>query len=445
MNTTFPADADHLFVSYAWEDRALADWLTRKLTSEGYRVWCDRFKMLGGESFPKEIDQAIKTKTFRVLALLSKHSLNKANPLKERTLALGLAKQWGVDFLIPLNVDALSPSDLNWMLSDLTFIAFSSWTEGFSQLLKKLHSVAAPRPWGEQGRGIAASTFVPAEATLARQDTLFSNVFNFRSIPKRLNVYTTECSQTLEDFRESNHWSAYSIGTKCVSFDAPQDSSDLRFTLEREIDRFHETEIDGVALTTLMPNLLRQSLEYLLLKKGLRRDSASRMIYFPTGMFPSDNLSFRGYGGRATHFGVSGVRRLGAERFRYHVSPSFFMRSDLGSEFSAQMRLRLFITDLSGKPLEPSAAFPRRKAVAKNWFNHQWASRQWGVAQFLSDGSDAIRLGGCESEPLVLDAIPMSGSLPTSVNDKYLEPIRKKLKAKNPDLVEDESEPEVSA
>ena len=39
--------ADHLFLSYAWENAALVDWLVRRLTAEGYRVWCDRFQMLG--------------------------------------------------------------------------------------------------------------------------------------------------------------------------------------------------------------------------------------------------------------------------------------------------------------------------------------------------------------------------------------------------------------
>jgi len=32
---------DHLFISYATEDGALAEWLTLKLTAAGYRVWCD--------------------------------------------------------------------------------------------------------------------------------------------------------------------------------------------------------------------------------------------------------------------------------------------------------------------------------------------------------------------------------------------------------------------
>src|SRR5437660_515138 len=39
-----------LFISYATEDAALAQWLTLKLTAAGYRVWCDRVKLLGGES-----------------------------------------------------------------------------------------------------------------------------------------------------------------------------------------------------------------------------------------------------------------------------------------------------------------------------------------------------------------------------------------------------------
>src|SRR5438045_6308152 len=48
-----PIVRDHLFISYATEDRSLAEWLTRKLTADGYRVWCDCFSLLGGESYPR--------------------------------------------------------------------------------------------------------------------------------------------------------------------------------------------------------------------------------------------------------------------------------------------------------------------------------------------------------------------------------------------------------
>jgi hypothetical protein len=87
----------------------LAEWLTLKLTAAGFRVWCDRFKMLGGERWPEDIDDAIKTQTLRMLHLLSKYSLHKENPSKERQLGLTLSKEHKEDFLIPLNVDGIRP------------------------------------------------------------------------------------------------------------------------------------------------------------------------------------------------------------------------------------------------------------------------------------------------------------------------------------------------
>src|SRR5438552_18689710 len=133
---------EHLLINYATEDCALAACLTRKLTAEGYRVWCDRFKLLGGESYPREIDDAIKNRTFRMLSLLSRASLTKPNPLKERTLGLKIAAARGIDFVIPLNVDGLSATELDWMTTDLTYIPFShGWAPGLRQLLAKLQSI----------------------------------------------------------------------------------------------------------------------------------------------------------------------------------------------------------------------------------------------------------------------------------------------------------------
>ena len=90
---------DHLFISYATEDADLTKWLALKLTSEGYAVWCDMLKLRGGESYPKNIDEAIKNRTFRFIALLSRASLSKPNPLKERTLALNIARKRNEDLL----------------------------------------------------------------------------------------------------------------------------------------------------------------------------------------------------------------------------------------------------------------------------------------------------------------------------------------------------------
>ncbi len=80
------------------------EWLTLRLTAEGYKVWCDRMKLLGGESYPKDINTAIKWRTFRFLTVLSHQSIAKPNPLKERTFALNLARERNENFIVPINL-----------------------------------------------------------------------------------------------------------------------------------------------------------------------------------------------------------------------------------------------------------------------------------------------------------------------------------------------------
>src|SRR5690242_2630178 len=147
MCNPLPTDSDPrklLFISYAYEDQVFAKWLARKLAFYGYGVWFDQIKILGGESWVKEVDVAIKERSFRVLGLLSNGSIGKENPRKERTLALQLAKQRNIDdFLITLNLDGVQP---DWTLSDISWISFrESWVDGLRRLLKKLESLNAPR------------------------------------------------------------------------------------------------------------------------------------------------------------------------------------------------------------------------------------------------------------------------------------------------------------
>ena len=159
MCADFTEGRDHLFISYASEDIALAEWLTFKLTSLGYKVWCDRIKLFGGESYPKDIDVAIKNRTFRFLALLSYASLNKPNPLKERTTSLNIAEKRKEDFVIPLNLGVEKPQ-LPWQFSDLTWVDFSkNWATGLAGLLKALRKAETPCPL-ENARDMVSDSII---------------------------------------------------------------------------------------------------------------------------------------------------------------------------------------------------------------------------------------------------------------------------------------------
>jgi hypothetical protein len=178
----------HLFISYAEEDVALAKWLARKLASFGYAVWFDQLKMLGGEPWPQTIDDAIKNRTFRMLALMSVNSISKPNPTKERTLALRIARQRKIpDFLITLKVDS---AELDWQTTDISYIAFNrGWADGLRRLIKKLTAISAPKTLSN-GAAIAASTFSMGDNLCeSTNEQLRANVIRVRAIPEILTGF----------------------------------------------------------------------------------------------------------------------------------------------------------------------------------------------------------------------------------------------------------------
>ena len=138
---------DHLFLSHAPADWALAEWLTLHLTTEGYRVWCSRFPLLGGERYPRNVRAAIAERTFRVLALVSRTSHSAPAAAAERALALDAAPARGSGFLIALTVDEECAATGQVAFPSTPLIPFHErWETGFAQLLATLRSVEAPRP-----------------------------------------------------------------------------------------------------------------------------------------------------------------------------------------------------------------------------------------------------------------------------------------------------------
>src|SRR3989441_8251995 len=318
---------EHLLISYATEDWALAEWLTRKPTAEGYRVWCDRFMLLGGESYPREIDEAIKNRTFRMLSLLSRASLVKPNPLKERTLALNIGRERGIDFVIPLNVDGLRPTELDWMTSDLTFIPFShGWASGLRQLLAKLESINAPRPLRD-GREIAASTFLPGGVLRHDPESLYSNIFQATMPDTLLRFNASPGIQQEERDALLLTWPFYSVSSTVVlAFDNPSPAAleGRTVTLDAGVRWGEALDINGIRTRNIIKFLLNRTMAARALALGLRPTPNGRAMYFPWGLLEKDRLWFHGYSGKETFINVTSERTLWrptkSENYRYYLA-----------------------------------------------------------------------------------------------------------------------------
>lgn len=144
---------DHLFVSFAPDDWALAEWLTLRLTREGYRLWCSRFPILGGESYPRQVEEAIATRAFRVLLLVSRAAMSNANTMRDATLALELGRPREQSLLIPLLVNDVEPASFEGVFATTPRISFCDrWETGLTALLAMLMEAGAPRPLSDAER-----------------------------------------------------------------------------------------------------------------------------------------------------------------------------------------------------------------------------------------------------------------------------------------------------
>ncbi len=410
---------DHLFVNYATEDGAFAEWLTLKLAGEGYAVWCDRVKLLGGESYPKDIERALHERTFRVLSLISRASKEKDNPLKERTIALNIAKARKQEFVIPLNVEAIPSDELPWQLSDLTYIPFhSSWADGLVQLLKKLRLIDAPQ------------TFTPARDSVREYmqdrgrlsgtpERLWTNLLPITAIPESVLRIRLHEKLTPEIAAQWIHWpeSADIVG----ALEGPPAGVEVDAVEEvpwRVNPDFEQRTIARDILTFL----LKEGLRSLALRKGLRESADETYLYFPSGLVPKDHQRFVTYDGSKTYVNVVGERGAyttsGIERFRYHLALEFWPELFRHGDPVIQVRNRVYLTDVSGAPLEGIKLVRRRKLLCRDWWNHQWVSRLIASISFLGDANGEIALTERAQRRLVISATPLTVTAPTGINEE---------------------------
>lgn len=391
---------EYLFISYATEDGAFAEWLALRLSAEGYRVWCDRIKLLGGESYPRDIDDAIKRSTYRFLAVLSSSSLLKPNPLKERTLALSVAAQRKEPFVIPLNLTGLSASELDWMTADLTFIPFHhGWADGLARLLKALEKAEVPKALPD-GRSLVAQFVATRHARSPRHERLWSNVVEVSKLPRFLLQLSAKPG--ILDQRLAR-WPRYRENDR-VSwvFEIPQ-GLDVAC---RKVDWRAEAPASGIRPRNVAVNLVREYIRHRCLARGLKMaDDGTRygQLYFTPEASHNGWLSFDSYDGTRGRVKAIGERRFWVgqdvrETTRYHLAPLFVPMFDVFDTPSIVIRLRLQLTDHLGTALPLAKAIRRRKAICRNWWNYEWLARVLAVSQWLTHGDDAnlALTDGCE-------------------------------------------------
>jgi hypothetical protein len=180
-----------IFLNHATpQENQFTAWLAAKLSLAGYEVWCDFHRLRGGQDFWDVIEDVIRNKTFRFVAITSKISQTKKGVQKELALAVTIEKKI-TDFVIPVRIDDLKFDDLKISVLRKNVVDFyGNWQKGLLSLLTTLKeantpaSTSSPRkalPWLFSDDQMVVKLTSSAE-------TLETNWFPIQSTPQVLNT-----------------------------------------------------------------------------------------------------------------------------------------------------------------------------------------------------------------------------------------------------------------
>jgi hypothetical protein len=186
--------------------------------------------------------------------------------------------------------------------------------------------------------------------------------------------------------------------------------------------------IDGVPACNLIPELIRKALLVRCRQRGLVLCEDRRLFYFPVGLVNGERLTFRGMAGDGSWVAPTGERTFGSgarkSTYCYALAPDFYVHEEPVIGRSVLVRMRLRMTDSSGKLMAKRAALSRRKHLCKGWWNAEWRNRMLAVMQFLADG-EQILLGDCADEQIMISGLPLLLNAPVRLDDAAIKDARR--------------------
>jgi hypothetical protein len=401
---------DVLFLSHANpEDDLVTGWLALQLAREGYAVWCDLTKLLGGEAFWDDIQEAIEYRTAKFLYVLSRNSNSKDGPLAELTVARDVERKLKLrDFIIPLHIDHLPHNEMHILLRRLNTIPFrKSWAAGLNQLVEKLQKQKVPKKRGFGPRAVNEwwkSHFSAETGIQRRRAETLSNYFDLEGLPEVIYIHALTGGHARDDLAESLPYSALVQGDSLIAF-APADDFAAKLG-DGRIWNSHSVKLEEFLPDQQNRNhvytLLRLAWEKMAESKGLKAHpmSVGKAFWFAKDQVLKDRVAFSrpdGSPGYRSLVGYSSVGKTpdGEKRVRYwHYAvrpvpnpgpaPGFWIKSHV-----------LFSDDGRNIWTSPGRLHAARRSQCSDWWNDLWRDRLLTTMSWLAgdEAEIAIPLG----------------------------------------------------
>ena len=411
---------DTLLIDHTVVDHAVATWLARKLSLEGYKTWCYGTAPIAGEDADSTIRTLIQNRAIHYLPILSREALDELNFISRCGAALSRD-----DFVLPCWSDSLDELASTSKLFQCEAARFdTSWSTGLRAVLGRLQAKGiSGNLESDQGRAIALRAYMPEPVIKVVPERVFSNVFSV-TVPKSILIFELDRgleADVLNLLKRS--WAFVKVSTtKLLAFDYAPEAIPLRgtpnipeYAWENIHGRVGKNSIDVVK------ELIRKSLEVACYRAGLEFCDDRKVIYFPDNNGTQRRAHFQHIDGRKTNVAMTGEQQYGwgenKSRFRYQLSPRFKVDRDEDGQWWVATRIYVRVTDCSGILYQKKDIIRRRKSVTKGWWNKHWLARTLGIMQALKhDLNDEFIEVGTGKRQVLVNTLPTEWECPIAID-----------------------------
>lgn len=435
-----------LFISHATpENNEVARWLALRLAAEGYPVWCDLTKLLGGEPFWKEIETAIRDRTCKFIFLLSKESNEKQGTRDELEVASTVRKLVDDDrFIIPLRVDDMDFSKANIRIHGLNIIDFTAnWMVGFQKLVERLQDDKVPTDERFDKDSVSVwwrHYFAQNEGVTQQDDLYLSNEFAINRMPDQIQIIGLQRQPQGELSPVDSPYPIAAHKRFLVSFGEPRD---LLPFIEKHKLHFNEganpcplADFLQWGLPHVIPPRVARNLVQHLLNQAIRKFAFTRGLieyqmanhrsfsWFPKGLLQADKLSFKAHDERQVRRNLVGFSNCTARDGSVYIRNWHF-----GVEMAPHLGRSPYVNILphvcfsvDGVPYEsPKKQHSLRRSQCRSWYNDDWRDRILGAMFHLADGQAELTVPVSPDGSFSIAAFPAEWTSPVNyrrVSDK---------------------------
>lgn len=416
-----------LFISHANpEDNEFVLWLQSQLTRLGYETWSDLTQLKAGEVFWDTIEDLIRRRAIRVIAVVSRIALTKPGVLDEISLAVSVERTQRLSgFVIPVRLDDIPFSDFRANIARKNTLDFSEgWAVGLSKLVDTLTRDRVPRPRQNEGLSLAdwwAQQKAPILSISEATETLISNRFQVTLLPRRVYSYFKDTSLS---HKASRHLVPFKENMLSFLSKAELVRQGLVSVEQHSILSADDLFSGNLSMTSHLAHYQRRQLfhrmlnglwESFLLARGLgefTQTGARPTPFIPDGLLSNNTASFideQGKKRRRNLVGYSDKRGL-----YWHLAPVGSFSTT--SETFLNLRLRVLFSE-NGCDQWPSVDRMRttRRSFCKNWWNDKWRSLQTALMAYLANGTDQVQVWSGDCGSLLLCTTPLSYESPLTI------------------------------